>query len=181
MYINYYLRWQYAKQTRTLLVILFVCDARASSPDRDRDRERECRSSFVPIDSCWTIALKRDDKIFEPRAVLRTHIAALYLFMVASDCSSFCSRKVKYCGCQNGHLRILFAYSCAFLGWSLFFCFFFFFSFVSLFRFLFALRWLTCRFHHTNCLHSSFWFLLFSISLSNECGCVTVSNWSLTR
>lgn len=91
------------------------------------------------MDSQWTIVSEKRKRY---AGVLLAYIAAHYLFIVASDCSSGFSKKLKHRDRQIGHLWILFAYSS-------------FFSFVP-----YSLVWLTCRFHHRNCLHS-FYLLLF--------------------
>lgn len=105
-----------------------------------RKTELETSSSLVHELPMNELCRKRERDI--QTGVLLAYIAAHYLFIVASDCSSRFSKKLKYRDRQIGHLWILFAYS-SFL------------SFVP-----FSLVWLTCRFHHRNCLHS-FYLLLF--------------------
>lgn len=101
--------------------------------EKDRTGDQQLACSWTPNER---IVSERERDI--QTGVLLAYIAAHYLFIVASDCSSRFSKKLKYRDRQIGHLWILFAYS-SFL------------SFVP-----YSLGWLTCRFHHRNCLHSLF-------------------------
>lgn len=79
MHINYYLRWQYAKQTSTLLDIAFVCGVVCCVCASMRKTELETSSSLVHGLSQWTIVSEKR-KRYPDRRAARLHCCTLFIY-----------------------------------------------------------------------------------------------------
>lgn len=78
MHINYYLRWQYAKQTSTLLDIAFVCGV-VCARAWERQNWRPAARSFM--DFQWTNCVGKEKEISRPACCSLTLLHIIYLLL----------------------------------------------------------------------------------------------------